>query len=198
VGRSARPAMLGMARTRPAAWPRRRRALPAPRRAYGVQAGSPSNKNQPVAKVWGDVEVPPPTHAINRYGSPREDIAPVRPLPRQRGHAIPHRLYANPRWRRGHQRRSLSVPSVNADAVGPDGATVLRWHRRRQARLRTSEQRGVDASRLPIAATLAHLDQRMTTTSLPVTRPAALNACASAIRWSGKLPSMCMSNAPSS
>ncbi|KQN25314.1 3-oxoacyl-ACP reductase [Sphingomonas sp. Leaf33] len=35
------------------------------------------NTVQPVAETWGDVDVPPPTNALGRYGSPEEDIAPV-------------------------------------------------------------------------------------------------------------------------
>ncbi|MCC5085973.1 SDR family NAD(P)-dependent oxidoreductase [Xanthomonas campestris] len=35
------------------------------------------NNVQPVAETWGDVEVPPANNALQRYGSPENDIAPV-------------------------------------------------------------------------------------------------------------------------
>lgn len=35
------------------------------------------NNVLPVANTWGEVDVPPPTNALVRYGSPEEDIAPV-------------------------------------------------------------------------------------------------------------------------
>ncbi|MCL6654850.1 3-oxoacyl-ACP reductase [Agrobacterium rubi] len=35
------------------------------------------NNIQPVAETWGDIEVPPANNALQRYGSPENDIAPV-------------------------------------------------------------------------------------------------------------------------
>ncbi|WP_459742845.1 SDR family NAD(P)-dependent oxidoreductase [Pseudomonas sp. 3A(2025)] len=35
------------------------------------------NNLLPVAQTWGDIDVPAPTNALGRYGSPEDDIAPV-------------------------------------------------------------------------------------------------------------------------
>jgi 3-oxoacyl-[acyl-carrier protein] reductase len=35
------------------------------------------NNVLPIAHTWGDVDVPPPSNALKRYGKPEEDIAPV-------------------------------------------------------------------------------------------------------------------------
>jgi NAD(P)-dependent dehydrogenase (short-subunit alcohol dehydrogenase family) len=45
-------------------------------REWGAD-GITVNNVQPVAETWGDVDVPPPTNALGRYGSPEADIAPV-------------------------------------------------------------------------------------------------------------------------
>lgn len=45
-------------------------------REWGAD-GITVNNVQPVAKTWGDVDVPPATNALGRYGSPEADIAPV-------------------------------------------------------------------------------------------------------------------------
>lgn len=45
-------------------------------REWGAD-GITVNNVQPVAETWGDVDVPPPTNALGRYGSPEDDIAPV-------------------------------------------------------------------------------------------------------------------------
>jgi NAD(P)-dependent dehydrogenase (short-subunit alcohol dehydrogenase family) len=35
------------------------------------------NNVLPIANTWGEADVPPPTNALARYGSPDEDVAPV-------------------------------------------------------------------------------------------------------------------------
>lgn len=35
------------------------------------------NNVLPIAETWGDVQVPPPTNALVRYGNPEQDVAPV-------------------------------------------------------------------------------------------------------------------------